>query len=130
VRVSIISMFVFSLFEGARLNSLVQLAIRLHAMKLMKQENKKSPFNAGPSNWELQQFNPDIGHCCTVDNFQVDIRNHLQSSWNISAGKVFVADFIAKYSDAKIDDIEKIFSKHLGYLMKDYMCYGTKSPER
>jgi len=92
-------------------------------------ENKKSPFNTGPSNQELQQFNPDIGHCCTADNFQVDIRSHPWSSWNISAGKVFAADFIVKYSDAKIDNIEKRFSKHLGYLMKDYMCYGTKSPE-
>jgi len=70
-----------------------------------------------------------IGHCCTADNFQVDIRSHPQSSWNISAGKVFAADFVVKYPDAKIDNVDKRFSKHLGYITKDYMHYGTKSPE-
>ncbi|KAL6300923.1 hypothetical protein BKA93DRAFT_739573, partial [Sparassis latifolia] len=56
-----------------------------------------------PSSREIEDFDPNKGHCCTADRFRLDMEGKVKSTWNKSAATVFVDDFLAKYPGYRAD---------------------------
>jgi hypothetical protein len=96
----------------------------------MNRKAYDSPFDIGPTTEEIADFDPESGHCCSAEEFRVDLEDTPRSAWNTSAARVFAESFIAKYPrcPATEAEIEGIWSKHLGYLMNAFKKRGIKSP--
>ena len=60
-----------------------------------------APFDASKlaTSEEVQAFTGEKGHCCTIENFRVDLDGTPRSRWNASAATVFAKAFV-KLPDA------------------------------
>lgn len=51
------------------------------------------------SQHDLNNWNPEIGECCTAQQFKLHLMGTPRSPWNISATRVFVNDFLSIHTE-------------------------------
>lgn len=72
---------------------------------------------------DVKAFTGENGHCCTIENFRVDLEGTPRSLWNASAAMVFAKAFV-KLPDAPSRDVKlvaKAFSSHFVGLRLAYL---------
>lgn len=110
----------------------MQSAVREHLIRLVGKDRLLTPLViraqaiAFAAAWNIDN-GESCGPCCTADDFRFDIEGPAHSPWNMSACRVFCADYIEHHklpSTANImKDIEHSFYTRLKTLRRKYVLH-------
>jgi hypothetical protein len=84
-----------------------------------------APFPRIASPASVAAYDPDVGDCCSAEDFLVDIVGYPRSAWNKSCARVFAESFLAKYEEycrplAGAEEVEETWLTHLKTLRQTY----------
>ncbi|KAK7682692.1 hypothetical protein QCA50_014075 [Cerrena zonata] len=107
-------------FLVPQIRTRLQEEIRDHMRLLMGRNNSTDDFNENllPAQDEVNVFNPNLGECCILPNFKVDLRKDPHSEYNQSVARVFARSFNScqKYERQDSNLLEHMFFIHLKQL--------------
>ncbi|RPD67748.1 hypothetical protein L226DRAFT_474467, partial [Lentinus tigrinus ALCF2SS1-7] len=91
-------------------------------------EHKDSPFlkRTIPDPALVRGFDPNEGPCCTAKKFCIDILGTPASTWNTSATKVFVQDFLTvpQHACRNRKKVHAMFRSHIKTLQRHFKKVG------
>jgi hypothetical protein len=91
----------------------------------MGRNASNAPFSRIASPDSVAAYDPDVGDCCSADDFLVDIVGYPRSEWNKSCARVFAESFLAKYEEycrplAGVEEVEETWITHFKTLRRIY----------